>query len=202
MAILGSATTVAAKVGRTKANALTVEFKDGAGKEFGKAKQKGSAGVLFGFRNGGKSSYTLTAGSDELAVDVASTTTISRGGTAIGKIVPADGACRIEDGAGTVLAVVRPFAGLKADDPWVHPLLTPQGSEFGTLDLLRSHTSWGDVVDDIINWDLELTGQALKVPTSGAMLKLAAPVHDVLGDLLVAACVDFTVLPRGYIAPR
>jgi hypothetical protein len=32
------------------------------------------------------------------------------------------------------------------------------------------------------------------------VLKLSAPVPDVLGDLLVAACVDFCVLPRGYLA--
>lgn len=30
------------------------------------------------------------------------------------------------------------------------------------------------------------------------MLTLAAPVNPYLGDVLAAACVDFSVLPRGY----
>jgi hypothetical protein len=41
---------------------------------------------------------------------------------------------------------------------------------------------------------------SLKVPSAGASLQLNAPVAPELGDVLAAACVDFTVLPRGYIA--
>ncbi len=48
-----------------------------------------------------------------------STTTIIRAGTPVNKIVPADGAVRFEDGAGTVLAVVRPYVGTKSDNAWV-----------------------------------------------------------------------------------
>jgi hypothetical protein len=40
----------------------------------------------------------------------------------------------------------------------------------------------------------------LKVPSAGALLRLNAPVAPELGDILAAACVDFSVLPRGYIA--
>ncbi|WP_297731786.1 hypothetical protein [Mycobacterium sp.] len=40
----------------------------------------------------------------------------------------------------------------------------------------------------------------LKAPSAGAMLELRAPVAPQLGDMLAAACVDFSVLPRGYIA--
>jgi hypothetical protein len=36
--------------------------------------------------------------------------------------------------------------------------------------------------------------------SAGALLQLTAPVHDALGDLLVAALVDACTLPRGYIA--
>ena len=198
MAILGSATSVAAKVGRAKSNAITVELKNDAGADIGSARQKGGAAVLFGFKNGGGGEYTLTAGSDELVIAVGGTTTISRNGTTIGKIVPSDGAVRFEDGGGTVLGAVRPYAGKKSDDPWVHQLVSPQGAELGALNLTRSHTTLMDAYDDIFLADTVYSTR--KLPSAGTMLQLHAPVHDVLGDVLVAACVDFAVLPRGYLA--
>ena len=44
-------------------------------------------------------------------IAVAETTTITTQNTPAGKIDPADGAARMEDGGGTVPAVVRPHAG-------------------------------------------------------------------------------------------
>jgi hypothetical protein len=41
---------------------------------------------------------------------------------------------------------------------------------------------------------------SLKAPSAGAMLQLRAPVAPQLGDVFAAACVDFSVLSRGYIA--
>ena len=41
---------------------------------------------------------------------------------------------------------------------------------------------------------------ALKAPSAGALLELRAPVAPPLDDVLTAACVDFSVLPRGYLA--
>jgi len=174
-----------------------VAIKDESGKDLASARQKGGAGVLFGFKNGGKGSYTLSAGTDELAIEVGASTTISRGSTVIGKVVPSDGACRFEDGGGTTLAVVRPHTGVKGDDPWTHPLLSPQGGELGTLKLMRSHTTWSDIAQEIWLWD---KAGSLKAPSSGVLISLNAPVSEVLGDVLVAACVDFSVLPRGYVS--
>jgi hypothetical protein len=199
MPILGNATTVAAKVSRAASNALRVELTAPEG-ELGRAQQKGGAAVLFGFKNGGKSEYTLTsAAGEELRIAVAGTTTITNQNAPVGKIVPADGAARLEDGGGTVLAVVRPHEGHKADSAWHHRLLSPSGEELGVLTLMRAHIGWRDIEEEAYQLLLNYNVTSLKAPSYGALLNLSAPVHPVLGDVLAAACVDFSVLPRGYI---
>lgn len=201
MPILGDATTVTARVTRATSNALRVELATPEGTELGRAQQKGGAAVLFGFKNGGKSNYTLSnAAGDELRIAVAGTTTITQQNTPVGKIVPADGAARLEDGGGTVLAVVRPHEGHKADSAWHHRLLSPSGEELGVLTLMTVHTGWSDIESEAVQLMFNKNIATLKAPSAGAMLTLAAPVHPVLGDVLAATCVDFTVLPRGYIA--
>ncbi len=201
MPIPGDATTVVAHVSRATSNALRVQPTTPEGTELGRAQQKGGAAVLLGFKNGGKSTYTLsnTAG-DELRIAVAGTTTISQQNTPVGKIVPADGAARLEDGGDTVLAVVRPHAGHKADSAWHHQLLSPSGEELGVLTLMTVHTGWSDIESEAIQLMFNHNVATLKAPSAGAMLTLAAPVHPAVGDVLAAACVDFSVLPRGYIA--
>ncbi|HEY9303101.1 MAG TPA: hypothetical protein VIO95_02275 [Mycobacterium sp.] len=171
------------------------------GTDLARAQQKGGAAVLFGFKNGGKSNYTLSNGvGDELHVAVAGTTTITQQNTPVGKIVPADGSARLEDGGGTVLAVVRPHEGHKADSAWHHRLLSPSGQELGVLTLMTVHTGWSDIESEVFQRLFDYNLASLKAPSAGAMLTLNAPVHPVVGDVLAAACVDFSVLPRGYIA--
>ncbi|GAA4543069.1 hypothetical protein [Mycobacterium paraffinicum] len=200
MSILGNATVVLARLTRSTSNALRVELATPDGTELARAQQKGGAAVLFGFKNGGKSEYTLSAASgDELRIAVAGTTTISNRGTPVGKIVPADGAARLEDGGGTVLAVVRPHTGHKADSAWHHRLLSPSGEALGVLTLMTVHTGWSDVESEAIQLLTNHNVATLKAPSAGAMLTLAAPADPRLGDILAAAYVDFSVLPRGYI---
>ncbi|OBB92203.1 hypothetical protein [Mycobacterium sp. 852002-30065_SCH5024008] len=200
MPILGNATVVLARLKRSTSNALRVELATPDGTELACAQQKGGAAVLFGFKNGGKSEYTLSAASgDELRIAVAGTTTITNGGTPVGKIVPADGAARLEDGGGTVLALVRPHTGHKADSAWHHRLLSPSGEALGVLTLMTVHTGWSDIESEAIQLLTNHNVATLKAPSAGAMLTLAAPVDPHLGDILAAACVDFSVLPRGYI---
>ncbi|BBZ74170.1 hypothetical protein [Mycobacterium paraseoulense] len=200
MSILGDATVVLARLTRSTSNALRVELSTPDGAELARAQQKGGAGVLFGFKNGGKSEYTLSAADgDELKIAVAGTTTITRQGTPVGKIVPADGAARLEDGGGIVLAVVRPHTGHKADSAWHHRVLSPSGEALGVLTLMTVHTGWSDIESEAIQLLFNRNVATLKAPSAGAMLSLAAPVHPLLGDVLAAACVDFSVLPRGYI---
>ncbi len=200
MPILGNATTVAAKVTRATSNALRVELTTPDG-ELGRAQQKGGAAVLFGFKNGGKSDYTLSsAAGEELRIAVAGTTTITNQNTPVGRIVPSDGAARFEDGGGTVLAVVQPHTGFKADGAWHHRIMSPAGQELGVLTLMRAHTGWRDIEEEAYQLLLNYNVTSLKAPSYGAWLKLSAPVPSQLGDVLAAACVDFSVLPRGYIA--
>ena len=201
MPILGNATTVAAKVTRATSNALRVELSTPDGAELGRAQQKGGAAVLFGFKNGGKSDYTLSsAAGEELRIAVAGTTTITNQNTPLGRIVPSDGAARFEDGGGTVLAVVQPHTGFKADSAWHHRIMSPAGQELGVLTLMRAHTGWRDIEEEAYQLLLNYNVTSLKAPSYGALLKLSAPVPSQLGDVLAAACVDFSVLPRGYIA--
>jgi hypothetical protein len=199
--ILGNATVVTARVARSTSNALRVHLATPDGTELAHARQKGGLGVLLGVKNGGKSDYTLSgAAGDELRIAVAGTTTITQQNTPVGKIVPADGAARLEDGGGTVLAVVQPHAGHKADSAWHHRLLSPSGEELGVLTLMTVHTGWRDIDSEVSQLMFHYNVATLKAPSAGAMLTLTAPVHPAVGDVLAAACVDFSVLPRGYIA--
>jgi antitoxin (DNA-binding transcriptional repressor) of toxin-antitoxin stability system len=201
MPILGNATVVAARVTRSTSNALRVELATPDGTELARAQQKGGAAVLLGFKNGGKSDYTLSsAGGDEFRIAVAGTTTITKQNTPVGRIVPADGGARLEDGGGTVLAVAQPHSGFKADSAWHHRLFSPAGHELGVLTLMTVHTGWSDIESEAIQLLTNRNVASLKAPSAGALLKLSAPVSSEFGDVLAAACVDFSVLPRGYIA--
>lgn len=201
MPILGEQTFVAARVTRAASNALRIGLAGPDGTELARAQQKGGVGVLLGFKNGGKSDYTLSAAAgDELRLAVAATTTVTNQDGAVGKIVPADGAARLEDAGGTVLAVLRPHTGSKADGAWHHPILSPTGDELGVLTLMTVHTGWRDIETEAIQLLSNQNIATLKAPSAGAVLKLRAPAGPRLGDMLAAACVDFCVLPRGYIA--
>lgn len=130
--ILGDATVVTARVTRSTSNALRIQLATPDGAELARAQQKGGAAVLLGFKNGGKGDYTLSgAAGEEFRIAVAGTTTITKQNTPVGRIVPVDGAARFEDGGGTVLAVVQPHTGFKADSAWHHRLLSPAGQELG-----------------------------------------------------------------------
>jgi len=201
MPILGDATTVIARVARSTSNALRVQLTTPGGTELAHAQQKGGVAVLLGYKNGGKSNYTLSsAAGDELRIAVAKTTTVTRQNTPTGKIVPADGAVRFESGGGTVLAVVHPHRGSKADSAWHHRILSPAGDELGVLTLMKAQNGWTGIAAETTLWLLNENVGALKVPSAGALLELRAPVAPALDDVLAAACIDFSVLPRGYIA--
>jgi hypothetical protein len=201
MPILGNATAAAAHVTRSTSNALRIELTTPDGRELAHARQKGGAAVLLGFKNGGKGDYTLSSATgDELRITVAATTTITRQNTPVGRIAPADGAARFEDGGGTALAVVQPHTGFKADSAWHHRILSPAGDELGVLTLMTVHTGWSDIESEAIQLLSNHNVASLKAPSAGVLLQLSAPVPPELGDVLAAACVDFSVLPRGYIA--
>jgi hypothetical protein len=142
----------------------------------------------------------LSSAGDEFRIALAGTTTITKQNTPVGKIAPADGAARLKDSGGTVLAVVQPHTGSKTDSAWHHRLLSPAGHELGALTLMTVHNGWNGIEAETTQWLLNQTAGSLKPPSAGALLQLRAPVAPALGDVLAAACVDFSVLPRGYIA--
>jgi antitoxin (DNA-binding transcriptional repressor) of toxin-antitoxin stability system len=201
MPILGDATVVIARVTRSTSNGLRIQLATPDGADLASARQKSGLGVLLGVKNGGKSVYTLssTAG-DELRIAVAETTTITNQNTPVGKIVPADGAARLETGGGTALAVVKPYAGSKSDAAWHHRLVSPAGNELGVLTLMTVNHGWNGIAAETTQWILNQQVGALKAPSAGVLLELCAPVAPEVGDVLAAACVDFSVSPRGYIA--
>jgi hypothetical protein len=201
MPILGNATAAAAHVTRSTSNALRIQLTSADGKELPQARQKGGAAVLLGFKNGGRGDYTLSsAAGEEFRIAVAATTTITRQNTPAGRIAPANGAARFEDGGGTVLALVEPYKGAKADSAWRYRILSPAGSDLGVLTLMTVHTGWSDIESEAIQLLSNHNVASLKAPSAGVLLQLNAPVAPELGDILAAACVDFSVLPRGYIA--
>lgn len=200
MSILGNRMSLSARVHRATSNALIVTYSDPGGAEVATGRQKGGVAVLLGFRNGGRAAYAIEGGGTRLEVAVAATTTVSRDGAALGSIVGEGGSARIESAAGELLARVQPYEGAKADPAWSHRLTGPQGEPAGTLTLMRTAGGWG--LDDFVHWTAtwDMTGVGARAPSAGASLQLPAPPGDVLADLLVAALLDFSTLPRGYIA--
>jgi hypothetical protein len=91
-------------------------------------------------------------------------------------------------------------AGSKTDGAWHHRLVSPTGAELGVLTLVTVNHGWNGIAAETTQWILSQQVGALKVPSAGVLLELRAPVAPEVGDVLAAACVDFSVLPRGYIA--
>ena len=168
MPILGDATVIAGRLSRSTSNALRVQLTTADGTELAHAQQKGGAAVLFGFKNGGKSEYTLSsAAGEELRIAVAGTTTITTQDRPVGRIVPANGAARFEDASGAVLAVVQPHTGFKADNAWHHRILSPAGQELGVLTLMRAHIGWRDIEEEAYQLLLNYNVTSLKAPSAG-----------------------------------
>lgn len=200
MSILGDRLSLSARVHRARNNALVVTYSDQVGADLATGKQKGSAAVLLGFKNGGKAAYTIEGGGTRLDVAVAATTTVSRDGAVLGSIVGQGSSARIESATATPLADIHPYEGAKADPAWSHRLTGPDGEQIGTLTLMRTAGGWGlrDFIDWTATWDM--TGLGARTPSAGAALELHAPAADALADLLVAALLDVSTLPRGYLA--
>jgi len=65
---------------------------------------------------------------------------------------------------------------------------------------MRTAEGWS--MQDFVRWTAtwDVTGLGASAPSAGASLQLDAPTGEVLADLLVAALLDASTLPRGYIA--
>jgi hypothetical protein len=177
-----------------------VTYSDHDGTDVAVGKQKSGAAVLLGFKNGGRAAYTVEGSATRLEVAVAGTTKVSRNGTALGSIVGQGTSARIESAEATLLALIHPHEGSKADPAWSHRLSGPAGEPIGTLTLMRTAGGWS--MQDFVRWTAtwDMTGLGANAPSAGASLQLDAPADEVLADLLVAALLDASTLPRGYIA--
>lgn len=200
MSILQDRTNMSARVSRATSNALKVDLQVQDGVVAAHARQKGGVGVLLGFKNGGKASYSLEAKGVHIDIDVAPTTTVTRDGSLLGRIVGTGAAAHIEDAGGTVLAHVNPYHGAKSDTAYPQPLTAPAGERLGTLTVMRTSAGWSTI--EVMEWlsMIDFVGSSLKAPSAGALLQLDRPVDDTLGDLFAAALVDASVLPRAYLA--
>jgi hypothetical protein len=199
MSILEDRLSLSARVQRARNNALVVTYTDPHGTGVAVGKQKSSAAVLLGFKNGGKADYTIEGNATHLDVAVAATTKVSRNGTLLGSIVGHGGSASIESAAATLLAQIHPYEGTKADPAWTHRLTGPNGEPIGTLTLVRSASGWS--MQDFVHWTAtwDMAGVGAKTPSAGASLQLEAPAEEALADLLVAALLDVSTLPRGYV---
>jgi len=200
MSILQDRTNMSARVSRAASNALKVDLQVQDGVIAAHARQKGGVGVLLGFKNGGKANYSLEGKGVHIDIDVAATSTVTRDGSVLGRIVGKDSAAQIEDAGGSVLAHISPHQGPKSDSAYIHPLTAASGERLGSLTVMRTSAGWSTV--EVMEWlsMIDFVGSGLKAPSAGALLKLERPVDDVLGDVLAAALVDASVLPRVYLA--
>jgi hypothetical protein len=203
MALLGSTTVVDSRTGRKLNNANTLEFKTAENQTLALAVQRGSIGVLFGFRNGGSGAFTITGSGGELHVDcrAARTTVTDAAGAAIGTIEPQPGGAAFKGADGTTLARL---AGQPSDQrlapSYSYGLTDASGGDLGTITLLRSPDSVSllNEIDEQYLWR-DRAGQPLKAPTFGTQLALRHPVDGPLGDLLLATCVDVALGAHGYV---
>jgi hypothetical protein len=119
-------------------------------------------------------------------------------------VMPRCGDCRRavgtqKSGAAVLLAQIHPHEGAKADPAWSHRLTGPDGEPIGTLTLIRTAGGWS--MQDFVHWTAtwDMVGLGAKAPSAGASPQLEAPAGEALADLLVAALLDVSTLPRGYI---
>lgn len=197
---------VAARTGRKLNNSLTLTFKTSPTDTLATAVQKGSAGVLLGFKNGGAGKYVISGGNGEITVNCAAKrTSVSSGsGQTIGwieKEETGDGAISRADGTVAARVVGHP-EGQRKDSTWPYQLTDHQGQPLGTLTWMRTGATFdlvGELTDMSIWWDR--AGAPLKVPSLGVHLALDHPVDATTGDLLLGACVDLSLGSHSFIRP-
>jgi hypothetical protein len=204
VSILGTATIVDGKASRKLNNALTQTFEAGPDSPVAVATQKGSAGVLFGFKNGGSGTYLLTGGDAELTVECHSgTTKVSNEAGDVGTIETDKEFAVLRDATGAEVArlVGHPESD-RANSAWTYRVLDGAGASLGDVMLIRNAgpiSITGEIVDAAIWWGR--AGKALKMPTLSTRLMLKAPVDGLVGDLLLAECVNLCLGPGGFFTP-
>ncbi len=155
--------------------------------------------MLFGFKNGGKSDYTLSSGAgDELRIAVAGTTTVARRNFTHGQDASGGGAASFED-------TTVPFwnsapHSSSANHAWNHGILYRTDDEHRCPRLdngphwLARYRFRGHAIALGSNVNVQ------KTPSAGALLRLRAPVAQSWGTSSPPRALTSPVLPRGYVA--
>ncbi len=206
MGLLGSSTVVAARTGRKTSNALTLTYKTSESDTLATAVQKGSAGVLLGFKNGGSGRYTIRseARDEGFVIDCSPKRTTASGesGRPFGWIEKDENGCGVlstADGVPVARVAGHPKEQTK-EAVWPYRLSDASGNALGTYTWVRTGTKFdltGELVELSVWWDR--AGGPLKVPSLGVQLELEHPVDPILGDLLLAMGVDISLGSHSFI---
>jgi hypothetical protein len=197
---------------KTTSNALQLTFLDGVeGEPLAVALQGGADGrgskfaTLLGFKNGGVGTHVVSfrdgsvlhvkSGSmvptEVTRPDGVTVVTIERGETA--SIARASGGT-------TIVTFTGNPEGVKTLDAYRLMITAADGSNLGTLDIIRTLAGWNLFHD--LYWELTLWNrysQPLKVPFLGTRTALTRAVSELERDAIIAASVDIAVGLRPYV---
>ncbi len=201
------------RVVHKKSNALEITFHDGPGDPLavgvqGRGDGRGKKlGILFGFKNGGVGSHTVTYRDDSVfnvvskdgapslftRTDGSEIATITRGETSTATL------------GGRDIVHFRPApVDAKTVELFRLILTAPSGEEMGRMDVIRRVAGWtlsralDGAAGELIWWDRP--GQPLPVPILGTRLTLDRPPVGAERDVLVGACVDMAIGLRPYVS--
>jgi hypothetical protein len=200
------------RIARKKNNALTLSFRNGPGDPLATALQGGADGkgskaaVLFGFKNGGTGTHSLTYADGRVLhiksqdskptlitqADGVEIATVERGETSV---------ARLSGGTEVLRFVPDPDPDeARSLDAFRMRLQEPNGTEIGLFDVVRTISGWSlgmDLINTAIWWGR--AGEPLKLPFLGTKLILNRALTPTELDIALAACVDTSIGLRPYV---
>jgi hypothetical protein len=199
------------RVVRKTSNALQMTFLDGPDGEpmavaiQGGADGKGSKlGVLLGFKNGGVGTHVLTF-ADGTVLHVKSgsgepTQVVRADGVTIATIERGDSSVARAAGGTEIVRWESSPEGGKTLDAFRSVMKAPDGSDLGTLDVIRTLAGWSLYND--LYWEIVLGSYPapLKIPMLGVRVELTRPLSDTEREVILAASVDMAIGLRPYVA--
>jgi hypothetical protein len=208
----GGGHTVEARAIHKVSNALQLTFLDQAGDEplavavQGAADGKGAKfATLLGFKNGGVGTHVVTYRGGAVmhvkSVNLAPTQVTRPDGVTLAVIDrgETESIARGPGGTEIVRFVGRPD-GVKTLDAFRLMITAADGSELGSLDIIRTVAGWNLFSD--LYWELTLWNQhaaPLKLPFLGTRVKVDRTWSEPERDAIIAACVDIAIGLRPYV---
>jgi hypothetical protein len=201
---------VEGRVKRKTANALEMNFQDGPVGTLAVALQSGAdgkgakMGILFGFKNGGAGTHTLTY-TDGRVVHVTSgdrkpTLIAQPEGVTIATIERGDVSVARASGGTEIMTFGKPAEAGDSLDARLLAMTGPDGVEIGRLFVVLRSGGWAlasDLLSDVLWWGQ--AGQPLKLPVLGTSVVLNRALSDLERDVVLGACVDIAIGLRPYV---